>query len=147
MSKNKDIDPSRSTDLNTIIGKGSTIKGDLIVQHSMRVDGSVKGTIEANGFLVVGKGGDVDGEITVANLVIGGKVKGNINASGKVILESSSSFHGDMRTSKLVIEEGAVFEGKCFMGETSKKEEKKESELNWQVESADLNETAETKVI
>lgn len=132
MSKNKDIDAVKSAELNTILGKGSIMKGDLIVQHSMRVDGTVKGTIEADGILVVGKEGTVDGEIKVGNIVVGGTVKGNINASGKVLLEAKSSFHGDMITTKLVIEEGAMFEGKCSMSEIPVKDKKKDTkETKW----------------
>lgn len=128
MSKNKDIDAAKTSELNTILGKGSVVKGDLIVQHSMRVDGTVKGTIEADGFLVVGKEGIVEGEIKVGNIVVGGTVKGNINASSKVLLEAKSVFRGDMLTSKLVIEEGAIFEGNCSMNgdfEPNKKKDKK----------------------
>ena len=145
MSKFKDNETAKTAELNTIIGKGSEVKGDLIVQHSMRVDGTVKGTIEANGFLVVGKEGTVEGEITVGNIVVGGTVKGNINASGKVLLETRSTFKGDMRTSKLVIEEGAVFEGKCSMAETSIDIPKKENNMKKWEKPKDQPETTENQ--
>jgi len=148
MSKNKNVDSAKTTELNTILGKGSIFKGDLIAQHSMRVDGTVKGTIEANGFLVVGKEGVVEGEIKVGNVIVGGTVKGNIDAKGKVLLEANSSLQGDMRTSKLVIEEGATFEGKCFMGE-SKQENKHKSDKkkeNWEFKPIEENQFSENKL-
>ena len=82
----------------------------------MRVDGRVKGTIKTSDSLVVGKEGDIDGDIAVRNAIVGGKLRGKLDASGKVVLESNSVFSGELKTTKLVIDEGAVFEGTCAMG-------------------------------
>jgi cytoskeletal protein CcmA (bactofilin family) len=147
MGKNKDVDMAKTSELNTILGKGSIVKGDLIVKHGMRVDGTVEGTLEANGFLVIGKEGMVEGEIKVANVVVGGKVSGNINASGKVLLEAKSSFHGDMKTSKLVIEEGAVFEGKCSMEENPEDKNKETNGNKWDFQLEESKEAAEPKIL
>jgi cytoskeletal protein CcmA (bactofilin family) len=102
--------------LNTIIGKGSAFEGRLSVQSTLRVDGRVKGTIKTSDSLVVGKEGDIDGDVAVRNAILGGKLKGKLDASGKVVLESNSVFSGELKTTKLVIDEGAVFEGTCAMG-------------------------------
>ncbi|NIR51389.1 polymer-forming cytoskeletal protein [candidate division KSB1 bacterium] len=104
-----------SGNLNTIIGKGSSFDGNLKVQSTLRVDGKVKGNITTSESLIVGKEGNIDGEISVRNAIIGGKLKGKLNATGKVVLEANSMFRGELKTSKLVIDEGAVFEGNCSM--------------------------------
>jgi len=104
-------------ELNTIIGKGTVVDGTFTVHSSLRVDGKIKGKVTATDSLIVGKDGEIDGEMSVKNAVIGGKVKGKINASGKVVFEASSVFNGELKTSKLVIVEGAVFNGNCLMHE------------------------------
>lgn len=106
-----------SGDLNTIIGKGSSFEGTLKVQSTLRVDGKVKGKITTSDSLVIGKDGDINGEVTVRNAIIGGRLKGKLNASGKVVLESKSQFNGELKTAKLVIDEGAIFEGSCSMSD------------------------------
>lgn len=106
-----------SGELNTIIGKGSSFEGTLNVQSTIRVDGRVKGKITASDSLVVGKEGDIDGEVHVRNAILGGKVFGKLNVAGKVVLEAKAVFNGELKTSKLVIDEGAVFEGSCSMVE------------------------------
>lgn len=117
LGKKEMNDTERKGELNTIIGKGSELQGSLTVQHSLRIDGKVKGNLTADDSLVVGRDGFVEGDIRVKNAVIGGRVEGNIRAEGKVVLEANSFFRGEMRTAKLVIDEGAIFEGKCSMSE------------------------------
>jgi len=117
----KDMDDfEKSGDLNTIIGKGSAVDGTLKVQSSLRVDGRIKGQVSTTDSLVIGKDGEIEGEIRVKNAIVGGKIKGKIFASGKVVLESKSSFYGELKTSKLVIDEGAIFEGVCSMTDDGK---------------------------
>jgi cytoskeletal protein CcmA (bactofilin family) len=114
----KSVEEYRATgdSLNTLIGKGSVFEGSLKVQSTLRVDGKVRGNITTSDSLVVGKEGDIDGEMKVRNAIVGGKLKGKLIASGKVVLEANSVFNGELKANKLVIEEGAVFEGNCSMG-------------------------------
>ncbi len=115
-----DFDRS-GADLNTIVGKGTYFEGALKVQSSIRVDGKLKGRLTTGESLVVGKEGEIDGEVAVKNAIIGGKVRGKIHASGRIVLEEKSLFHGELKTAKLVINEGAVFEGVCSMGQSDGK--------------------------
>lgn len=117
----KDMDDFEKTgDLNTIIGKGSSVEGTVKVQSSLRVDGRIKGQITTTDSLVIGKDGEIEGEVRVKNAIVGGKVKGKIFASGKVVLEAKSTFQGELKTSKLMIDEGAIFEGVCSMTDDGK---------------------------
>ena len=104
--------------MNTIIGKGTKIKGDMEVSQSLRIDGTFKGSISATDTLIVGTTGEL-AEVTVKvkNAIIGGKIKGNISASNKVTLESTSNLEGDLSAKLLVIEEGALFSGNCKSGD------------------------------
>jgi len=112
--------------LNTIIGKGSSFEGTIKVQSTLRVDGKVKGSIATSDSLVVGKEGNIDGDVSVRNAIVGGKLKGKLVASGKVVLEANSVFNGELKTAKLVIDEGAVFEGSCSMGTAGEANKKSE---------------------
>jgi len=117
IGKREADDFDRTGDLNTIVGKGTYFEGTIKVQSGLRVDGHVKGKIETSDSLVVGKEGEIDGEVYVKNAIIGGKIRGKVQATGKIVLEPNSVFHGELKTAKLVIDEGAVFEGICSMGQ------------------------------
>ena len=106
---------SGSGDLNTLIGKGSVLEGKITVSSNVRVDGKIKGDLKTNDSLVIGKQGEIEGEITAKNTVVGGKVIGKINAQGKVVLESNAIFKGEIKAARLVIDDGAVFDGQCTM--------------------------------
>jgi cytoskeletal protein CcmA (bactofilin family) len=103
--------------VNTVIGEGTTLKGDIKVEGSIEVDGDYEGTIDATDTLIVGGSGKVDGDATVANAVIGGHMYGNVFASGKIELRRGSQLLGDIKTRGLVIEDGVVFQGNCQMGD------------------------------
>ncbi|UCB51882.1 MAG: polymer-forming cytoskeletal protein [Candidatus Zixiibacteriota bacterium] len=105
--------------LNTIIGKDSVIEGTIKVQGGVRIDGAVRGRISASESLAVGDTGTVEAELAVKTAVIGGKVFGNIFAQDKIELQSKAVVEGDVTTKNLVVEEGAVFHGRCNMKETS----------------------------
>jgi cytoskeletal protein CcmA (bactofilin family) len=105
--------------VNTIIGEGTTLKGDVKVEGSVRVDGEFEGTIDATDTLVVGEAGKVEGDVNVSNAVIGGRMYGNVFASGKIELQRGSQLLGDIKTRGLVIEDGVVFQGNCQMGDAT----------------------------
>jgi len=104
--------------MNTIIGKGTKIEGQMEVVQSIRIDGLFKGSVTATDTLIVGTTGELnDVSVKVKNAIIGGKIRGNIIASNKVTLESSSNLEGDLTAKLLVIEEGALFSGNCRSGD------------------------------
>ncbi len=105
--------------VNTIIGEGTSLKGDVKVEGSVRVDGDFEGTIEATDTLVIGEAGKVDGNANVSSAVIGGRMYGNVFASGKIELQRGSQLLGDIKTRGLVIEDGVVFQGNCQMGDAT----------------------------
>jgi cytoskeletal protein CcmA (bactofilin family) len=112
----------RGGELNSIIGKGTWIQGDMKIQNSIRVDGRILGNIQATDTVVVGKEGEVEGNIQAKHVLLAGRVKGNIHVPGKIALETRAVVLGDIKASRLVIEEGALFNGKCAMKENEKYE-------------------------
>ena len=51
-------------------------------------------------------------------MTIGGRITGGILAQEKLVFESKAIVRGDIRAAKLVIDEGALFDGKCIMSES-----------------------------
>ncbi|MCK5832538.1 polymer-forming cytoskeletal protein [bacterium] len=104
--------------LNTIIGPGSRVEGDLDVQGGLRVDGTVEGKITATGPLTVGKEGIIKApSISTSSSTIGGNVEGDILSPEKIRMEPSARVNGNIVTKVLIIEEGAIFSGKSNLPE------------------------------
>ena len=115
--------PTGEGTMNTLVGSGTTLEGSLNVSSSIRVDGKIKGQITCSETMLVGKTGEVEASVRVKNATIGGKVVGDIVAEEVVVLEGKSTLVGDVTTKKLIIEEGALFNGTCHMGEEVRKVE------------------------
>ena len=99
-------------ELSTMIGKGTVVDGDVRVQNSLRIDGKINGNVRTTDTVVVGKEGEVVGQIQAKHVLLAGRVQGNIAVSGKVFLEATASVFGDVKASRLVVDEGAIFDGK-----------------------------------
>jgi len=107
--------PGSSTELN-FLGGGTVVEGTIKTDHSVRIDGILKGKLICKKTLTVGVNGEIEGEIEAKNAIIGGKIHGKIKVAEKLVLESKSTLIGELKASKLLIDEGAVFEGTSKMG-------------------------------
>ncbi len=100
-----------------LIGLGTVLEGKLRSPGDIQIDGKVVGEITASQNISVGSSGDVEGNINARNITIGGKIKGTIIAQEKLMFQNKAVVRGDIRAAKLVIDEGALFDGNCAMGE------------------------------
>jgi cytoskeletal protein CcmA (bactofilin family) len=116
------MDKKQEKGFYTMIGEGAVFEGTIALPHGIRVDGTFKGKIEASEMLTIGNTGVVEADIKAKSIIIGGKVSGNIIATERVELESHASLIGDLQTKDLVINEGALFHGRCSMKETTNNE-------------------------
>lgn len=98
-----------------IIGKNTSIVGDVISEGDFRIDGQVEGTIKTAGRVVIGKSGNVSGKVTCENADVEGKFSGELNVNSLLTLKSTASISGDVTISKLSVEPGAEFNATCSM--------------------------------
>jgi cytoskeletal protein CcmA (bactofilin family) len=108
--------------LNAFLGEGTSFKGTLTFEGTVRIDGRLEGEIFTKDMLVIGEGAQVNASIHAGVVVIGGTVHGNITAERKVEINPTGRLYGNICTPSLVIEEGVVFEGSCTMGSGAEKE-------------------------
>lgn len=105
----------KSGELNGFLDKGSTFRGELEFEDTIRIDGKFNGKIASKNELIIGESANVEGEIVVGSVAISGMVKGKITATGRIEIHRSGRVYCDIETAALIIEEGAVFEGNCAM--------------------------------
>ena len=97
------------------IAQGTSYNGDITSQGSFRIEGKVEGTIKTSGKIVIGKSGEVEGEINCENADIEGAFKGEISVNDTLVLRTTAKVNGNAQVDKLSIEPGAVFNAKCTM--------------------------------
>lgn len=115
-STNKEVVREESSHSSNIIGKETSLEGDLHTSGNLRVEGKVVGSIQTKAKVVLGDTSVVKGDIIAQTAEIGGELHGTIKVSGLLTLKSTAVVTGDIITSKLVFEEGAKFNGTCNMG-------------------------------
>ncbi len=89
------------------------IKGSLISQSDIRIDGTFEGDLITSGKLVLGENATIRGNIMCQSADIWGKIVGEFNVGDTTSFKSSASFTGNLKTVRISIEIGAVFNGNC----------------------------------
>lgn len=110
-----------SGELNGFLDRGASFKGEMEFEDTMRIDGKFNGKIMSKNELIVGESAHIEGDILVGRIAISGTVMGKIVASQRVEIHRTGKVYSDIDTPALVIEEGAIFQGSCSMGERDRK--------------------------
>lgn len=104
--------------IDSLIGAGTRVKGDLFFTGGLRVDGQVDGNVIADegkpSTLVLSENARVDGEINVTHLVVNGVVTGPVRAAEYLELQSKAKLTGDVHYKTLEIQLGAIVQGKLI---------------------------------
>jgi cytoskeletal protein CcmA (bactofilin family) len=107
----------KSGELNGFLDRGSSFKGELEFEDTMRIDGRFNGKIVSKNELIVGESATIEGEVHVGRIAISGTVIGKIKADQRVEIHRNGKVYSDVDTPALIIEEGAIFQGNCVMGD------------------------------
>jgi len=114
------ISKKKDKDVDTIIGRGTRIEGNIKSGGSMHIDGDVKGNLCVEGDVVVGRGASVEGDVTADNMYISGTVEGNVYCLGFLRIFSEGVLKGDAKARSFAVDEGAFFDGKMSMSHGEK---------------------------
>lgn len=98
--------------INTIIGPGTTVSGDINAAGFVRIDGSLNGNLNAKGRIVISEDSRIQGDINGTFVSVGGVVKGNILAEKGIHVRPNALVIGDVITRHLRTDEGSLVHGK-----------------------------------
>lgn len=102
---------------NTVIGVGSSFRGTLMVEGTLRVDGDFDGDLLNCDRLEVGTHGCVRVDVHVREAVVAGQMHGSVQADDKIELLTGAKVYGDLTCRRVIIEDGVHFTGRCTMVE------------------------------
>jgi cytoskeletal protein CcmA (bactofilin family) len=81
----------------TVVGQGARLEGTIVSAGSLRIDGQVKGQVNADGDVMLSPQSQVEADINAENVIVAGRFKGNITSKS------------------LVVQEGGIFSGQSNM--------------------------------
>lgn len=112
------------SNIECLIGAGTTIEGNITFAGGLRVDGRVRGDVIAAegkpGTLVLSEHAQIEGAIRVSHVVINGTVVGPVHAAEYVELQAKANVTGDVYYKTLEIQLGAVVQGRLVYQSDSK---------------------------
>jgi cytoskeletal protein CcmA (bactofilin family) len=114
MSGNKREDFS----INTIVGPNTSINGNIESGGFTRVDGSLRGNLNAQGRVIVGERARMKSNISGTAVTIGGVVYGNVLASERVLILSTGLVLGDIITRRIQADDGCLVHGRVTVCQT-----------------------------
>ena len=105
----------KSARIDTLIGQGTVISGDLVFSGGLHVDGTINGNVSAEegstALLILSEYGRIDGEVTVPNMVLNGEINGNVFGSTRVELAPKSRIKGSVYYNLIEMAIGAEVNG------------------------------------
>ena len=118
---------NKPSPIDSLIGGGTTIEGNITFTGGLRIDGHVKGNVSAAGgkpgTLVISELAKVEGQINVAHVVVNGTVAGPVRATEYVELLPKARFTGNVAYKSIEIHVGAIVMGQ-LMYEAPQKSDK-----------------------
>jgi len=98
--------------ISSIIGEGTSFKGEISSAGSLQIAGEVIGCINVKGEVFIVGNGRVQGDINGGRVVVSGTVDGNIIAGKGLEILKNGKVNGEITCDKLIIEEGSSYQGK-----------------------------------
>ncbi len=95
------------------ISQATQVRGSLLSQTDIRIDGTFEGELITAGKLVLGENAVITGNVMCANADIWGKIEGDFTVGDTVKFKEGASFTGHLKTIRICIEMGADFSGSC----------------------------------
>ena len=107
---------SRQPRIDTLIGKGVRVQGDIDFLGGMHLDGAVAGNVRSDSApdstLSVSETGAIEGSVEVPNVILQGQVRGDIRAAERVVLGATARVAGDVYYGVIEMTLGAQITGK-----------------------------------
>jgi cytoskeletal protein CcmA (bactofilin family) len=101
--------------IDSLIGLGTTITGDIRFKGGLRIDGHIIGNVIADGdgesMLVLSENAKVQGEVKAHHVVVNGTIEGPVSVDELIELQPKAKVSGNIRYNALEMHHGAVVEG------------------------------------
>jgi len=100
--------------IHTLLGKGTLWKGEVHTgPNSLRVEGTIEGTIHCEGEVTVAPSGVINGTIHAKHLIVTGRVEGIFKIEECLEIHGTGWVEGEVEVGALVVDEGGTLLGTC----------------------------------
>jgi len=126
-----------SARIDTLIGQGTEVRGDLVFSGGLHVDGKISGNVMveegSEAILILSEFGEIEGEVKVPNIVLNGKITGNVYSSSRVELAPKSRITGRVYYNLIEMAIGAEVNGGLIHKPQKSYEQKALEHSQWEM--------------
>ena len=115
LSRRSGATPQAPTGGYSLFDNQLSVTGDIDTEGSLRVDGSLTGTIRRADTVVLGVGATMTGDVHAREVILGGTLTGSVFATERVELQPTAVVTGNITTQVVLVQEGGVVNGKVEM--------------------------------
>ncbi len=98
----------------TLIGRADRLEGTLKVADTLRIQGTLEGTVEAT-TVHIDEGAKVRADITADEVIIGGDYSGKLVCRQRLEIRATGQVVGHVETFRLMLHEGGSIDGELKM--------------------------------
>lgn len=113
MFNNKQL--KNTAEVSTVIAEDASFTGDIVLEASLHVDGTIEGKIECHGDVTIGPNGQIGSEIKARNLYVSGHVEGAVEVQELLHIHDTGTINGDAEMATIIIEENGCLNGTSKM--------------------------------
>ncbi|MCL2075304.1 MAG: polymer-forming cytoskeletal protein [Betaproteobacteria bacterium] len=117
--------------IDSLIGQGTTVEGNILFAGGLRVDGEVCGKVIAQtqqATLMLSEQGVINGYVEVSHLIVNGTINGPVRAAESLELHPRARITGDIEYAVIEIQQGALIEGQLILKRDKPRTERNELE-------------------
>jgi cytoskeletal protein CcmA (bactofilin family) len=109
---------SKQRSIESLVGVGMVIEGNVTFKGGMRVDGLVRGDVRAAegtpSMLVISEQARIEGQVHAGHIVVNGSIAGTVHVSELIELQPKARITGDVFYHALEMHQGAVVDGRLM---------------------------------
>src|SRR5690606_9608384 len=98
-----------------VVGQQISIRGTLVGEEDLIVEGRIEGGVTLAGHLTVAQAGVLEANLDVDSIEVWGEVVGDITASRSITIQKGARVHGNVSAPRVIIHDGASFHGAVEM--------------------------------
>lgn len=102
------------------VGRGISIKGELMGKEDLAIDGHVEGAINLQAHeLTIGASARIKAQIKARSVIVLGRIHGDVTATERIEVRQGGAIDGDVTAPRVAIAEGSHFRGRIDMSPTA----------------------------
>jgi cytoskeletal protein CcmA (bactofilin family) len=112
MARSTAASNNESAGAESVLGRGTRVRGRVRGEGDLRVLGAVEGDVVVSGDLAIEEGASIEGDVQAAAVTIAGELAGDVAARGAVLVRATAKVKGSLGGTEVSLEEGASFDGR-----------------------------------